>query len=175
MQKSTNTQFKDLKGHTWTILITVATFTMLKEQHNVDISQIFESENNWISELLRQDDPTKLPLMLRDILDSQVQTAGLSDQEFFEGLCGDTLSTATDALIQAIVNFTPVHKRKPLQLIVDNLNSSLAKASQKVVEQEKKIQDHVDKELDKALNQILSSLEVKTSSNSSGNQPESSE
>lgn len=163
MQPATTT-YRDANSRDWTIRITVAEYMMLRSKHNIDLGKIFDKNDNWIGQIIAQDDMTLLPLILRDLLDSQVEKAGIDDQEFFGGMIGDTLASAADCLIQAVVNFTPVHKRKALQVIVDNLKIGMERTIERVVQQEAQIQEHVLTKLDAEMDRIMLDLEVKTTS-----------
>lgn len=165
-EKTNAHKFTDLHGNQWELVITVAEYRMLKDSHGVDIGRIFDKDDNWISQILAQDDMITLPLILHDLCKDQCEAGGIDEETFFKGLCGDTLSSATDALLQAVSNFTPVHKRQALQVIVDNLRKGMQAVTDKVVSREMEIQqvmmENIGEQIDLQLN--LTSTSKKSSS-----------
>lgn len=41
----------------------------------------------------------------------QIAEKGMTDEQFYKGVIGDTIDTATDALLKAVLDFIPAHTR----------------------------------------------------------------
>jgi len=132
--------FKDNKGRPWTIDITVGTIKRVKDLLGINLIDAVSSD---LLEKLKSD-----PVLLCDILYAickpEADKQGITDIEFGEGLAGDAIEHATEALIEDLVNFFPSRQRTMLQ-------SALAK----IDKAEKQMMDAAmakfDKELDKEI------------------------
>lgn len=69
----------------------------------------------------------------------------------YEGMNGDVVADATDALIEAIVLFSPAHKQKALRLIVDSVNVGLERAVALLEKEEKDLRDNMIPMIDEEL------------------------
>lgn len=163
-----NHQFKDSKGRVWTLVIRVSEYRMLRETHGIDIGDIFDEKDSWVTKLVSQEDMMLLPLILHDLCMTQCDDRDISDYDFFEGLDGDTLSSATNALIAAVANFIPAHKRAVLLAIVGNIQKGLARTSEKVIEKESEIQALLEKQIDQNLSLLMSNISSTQQQESAG-------
>lgn len=149
-------KFTDLNRNEWSIVITVKEYMAIKREYNIDVGAIFDDKNNWMANMLAQEDVETFLGILCECTKAQQEAKGLSEDEFFQGLGGDTLSDATDALIQGIVNFIPAHKRKALEGVIQTQKTAIEKVSEAVVmetqEAQKKVQEMTIEELLKQMN-----------------------
>jgi hypothetical protein len=105
-----STSFKDTKGRTWTIGVTVGTVRDVRKTCQVDLLTLADSaaegvavKDNLIIRIMAD------PMLLANILDivcaEELEAAGVTSEEFGHSLGGDAIGEAGDALIEAIVNF----------------------------------------------------------------------
>lgn len=121
--------FQDTAGRQYTAEVTLATAIALKKQHGIVLQDLANGE------LLARldDDPELLVNVLWLVVEPSAKAYDLTADKFGEALGGDTLATAVDALLQAIVNFSRPSARKPLQSILDKSREVQELAGQKVV------------------------------------------
>lgn len=105
--------FTDQDGRSWLCAINIATVRSLKDRIGLDVMSAFEGK--LFSELAS--DPVKLGDALYVICEQQARDRGISDWDFGCLLAGDTLDRATDALIEAIIDFFPGSRREILSQI----------------------------------------------------------
>ncbi len=147
------TQFKDSKGQIWTININIGHYLALKSKLGIDISESFDSEANWMTRLAAHENIEVLLNMIDILLESERLSRELSLDQMYEGMNGEVVADATNALIEAIVLFSPAHKQKALRLIVDSVNVGMERVVAMVEKEEKEIRENmipmIDEELQK--------------------------
>ena len=145
------TQFKDSKGNLWTLNINIGHYLAMKSKLGIDVSESFESEDNWMTRLAAYDSIGTLLSMIDIILEDERESKGLTLDQMYEGMNGDVVADATDALIEAIVLFSPAHKQKALRLIVDSVNVGLERAVALLEKEEKDLRDKMVPMIDEEL------------------------
>ena len=147
------TQFKDSKGLIWTLNINIGHYLAMKSKLGIDISESFNSEDNWMTKLASHDKIELLLSMIDILLESDRDAKGVSIDQMYEGMNGDVLADATNALIESIILFSPAHKQKALRLIVDSVNVGMERAVLMVEKEEKELREKmipmIDAELQK--------------------------
>jgi hypothetical protein len=118
MQKQEH-QFTDECGRTWSLKVNVNSYQTIRDDHGVDITDMSEGQTSWMS-TLADDMPTFLAILCV-LTEVERGERELSLEEFFEGLGGDVLVEATDAILQAVVNFLPVHRRLAFTKIMEKI------------------------------------------------------
>ena len=150
------TQFKDSKGQIWNININIGHYLALKAKLGIDISESFDSQENWMTRLAAHENIEVLLNMIDILLESERLSRELSLDQMYEGMNGEVVADATTALIEAIVLFSPAHKQKALRLIVDSVNVGMERAMLLVEKEEKEIREKmipmIDAELAKLSN-----------------------
>ena len=144
-------QFKDTEGRVWTLSITVREYMAIKKEHGVDIGEIFDPKSSWIQELVAQDNMELFLGILGTITDPEREKQELSMEDFYGGLGGDVLGDAAGALIEAIVNFTPAHKRGALRKIVESTEQVLETLHTRVMEEMDKEMENLDEKMDEII------------------------
>jgi len=116
--------FKDSAGRSWSIAITIATVKRVRVTCDVDLAA------DDLGELLTKmgSDPVLLADVIFVLCSDQVERAGLTDEQFGEGLAGDAIDAATDAFLGALIDFTPKKKRAMLRSILNRLDDAQTKA-----------------------------------------------
>jgi len=109
--------FTDANGRDWSISITIAQVKKLRDKCDVDLV----ADN--LGETLTQigNDPVALCDCIYTLCEDQIEKAGLSPEQFGEALAGDSIDDATDAFLDALVEFTPKKKRAILRGVLTKL------------------------------------------------------
>mgnify|MGYP000196264649 CR=1 FL=1 len=111
--------FKDTEGREWQVAIDA--ISGMRVRNECDKEFLLGDDEAEATTLQRLGKDRLQRLMVIQLLcDSQRVSRNLSVEQFWDALHdGDTVAAAGDALTQAIVNFTPPHKRSLLQAMVD--------------------------------------------------------
>ena len=153
-----DTQFKDSKGLIWTININIGHYLAMKSKLGIDISESFNSEDNWMTKLASHEGIEILLGMIDIILETERESRDLTLDQMYEGMNGDVVAEATSALIEAIVLFSPAHKQKALRLIVDSVNVGMERAVLLVEKEEKELREKMIPMIDESLQKLSKEL-----------------
>ena len=145
------TSFKDTADRTWDLSLTVNDAKRVQAFTGLNLLRLAPED---ISDL--STDPIKLVDALFALVKPQADKLGVSDEDFGRSLAGDVIADATEAFLEAIVNFTPYPAkretlRKALKLSKELQVKSLAKVNQLLDsgKPEKEIMDILDKMMPK--------------------------
>lgn len=123
--------WKDKNGAEWVCEITVKTLKDIKKRLDIDLMQVDKTIERVITDVC----------LLCDVLfvihSSECEKRGISDEDFGTLLAGDAIADATQAFIDAMINFFPSQQR-----------DLLAKISKKRQEVMARILEKTDKEID---------------------------
>ena len=100
--------FTDKAGHVWRLDLNITTIKRVKSLTGVDLLSDDYAET--LVELGR--DVIKLVDVLFAIAQPQTEAAGITGEQFGEGLAGDIINDATDAFINALIEFFPSEKKR---------------------------------------------------------------
>ena len=150
------TQFKDSKGQIWNININIGHYLALKSKLGIDISESFESDDNWMSRLAAHNSIDTLLGMIDILLESERLSRDLTLDQMYEGMNGEVIADATNALIEGIVLFSPAHKQKALRLIVDSVTVGMERAMILVEKEEKELREKMVPMIDAELAKLIS-------------------
>lgn len=143
-------KFNDNAGRAWSLEVTVATIRRVKTLLGVNL---LESVSGDLMDRMAAD-PALLADVVFAVVQPQAEKLGVTDAQFGEGLAGDAVSGASDALIGALVDFFPAAKRGILQRATDARKelgeAIIAKAAER---------------LDQALAQARQELSIPSASN----------
>ncbi len=167
MSELLNNQFKDDKGRTWTLNITVGTYRKIKAEEGIDITDVF-SKGNWLEQISSGADIGILLTLSILALQSSMKEREVDMDDFCDALGGDAMEAMAEALIGGVVNFMPEHKRKPLVKVVELLNkekqragdvvTSKISAMEPAIEAEtNRLETELDKMIECRLNELKSS------------------
>jgi len=123
-------QFKDNKERSWTIDINVAVVKRVKARIQIDLLEAFNGK--FLEDLSR--DPVRLVDLLYVLCEAQATAVGITDEQFGEAMAGDSILSATDAFISALVDFSPSPRAR----------ASLTEIRRLMKEAESKAHDLVD-------------------------------
>lgn len=97
-------RFKDSNGREWCITVDVRAIARVRDLCQVDLAKLFDDSFSLMKALF--EDPVKLS----DVLWTLINTG--DRLEFDTGFTGDTLETAANAMIEAVIDFFPNPKRR---------------------------------------------------------------
>jgi len=167
--------FKDSKGRSWNVELTVDSVEMVKQRLAINVLDIADQESELLSGLIAF--PPTCGAILWVLCEDQAKAAGVSDVDFRRLLNGDAISDGTDALIDEVVSFSPRSRRTVLQAMFDRMRDVENKGAKLVLEQlnapglmeaaERRMRDKMEKHLAEVLGT--------RSSTAAGPPPESSE
>ena len=119
--------FRDNEKNIWDLSITVNTLKRLKE---IDVDLM--GDLNKMLEKMASD-----PILLCDILyvtcQKQADERKMSDVDFGEMLVGDVIEHATEAFVEALINFIPARRGKLLRAMMAK-GQEIAQIEEKQVE-----------------------------------------
>lgn len=107
--------FKDATGQEWLIGVTVDTIKRVRDLANVDLLSILDGK---LVEQLTAD-PILLCNVVYIVCKPDADERGISDEQFGQRMGGDSIDGATSALLEELVNFFPVAKRRVLTAAVE--------------------------------------------------------
>lgn len=105
-------KFKDATGKEWSLLVTIAAVQRAREHAGEDLLRFFAKDKPLVKELA--EDPVRLVAVLYAVCRPQAVEAGITPEEFGERMYGDALPQATDALLGAMVDFSPHPKEREM-------------------------------------------------------------
>ena len=109
--------FTDAAGREWSLSITINAVKVLRTKCDVDL--VADNLGETLQKLGA--DPVALCDCLFHLCDEQIEKAGITPEQFGEGLAGDAIDRATDAFLDALVEFTPKKKRPILRGVLDKM------------------------------------------------------
>lgn len=120
--------FKDNAGRSWAVAVNVNSIKRVKSIAQVNLLEAVEGE--LIAKLA--DDPILLCGVLWALVEPEATAAGVSDEQFGEGLAGDAIDLATAALLEEIVDFFPSGKRELMKKALAKLETFRTKVHQRL-------------------------------------------
>ena len=109
--------FKDNAGRPWTLAVNVAAIKRVKSLLDVNLMQAVEGD---LLEKLSTD-----PVLLCDVVYAvckpEAQAQGITDEQFGEAMAGDAIEAATTALLEELIDFFPLAKRRVLGKALEKL------------------------------------------------------
>ena len=103
-------QFKDTLGRPWLVQVTVGIISDVRAALAVDVVDV----GGEIFQRL-QSDPILLCNVLYLVCKEQADADGISDVDFGRAMGGDAIDDATDALLEALINFFPRQRREAIR------------------------------------------------------------
>lgn len=97
--------FRDSQGRLWDLSVTVAAVRRVKALTGVDLYALLEDGFGPLADLLS--DPCKLADVLYAVCRPAAEERQVTDEQFGEALAGDVLDAASEALVQAVIDFFP--------------------------------------------------------------------
>ena len=117
-------KFTDKKDNEWFFDITIGTVSRVKKEMDLDILDM--GDESFLKTIAG--DPMKLGQLIYVLLRDQVEKAGIKEEDFYHGFSGDTIDEATDAFLQALVDFFPKSERRTTQLMLAKTREVMEKS-----------------------------------------------
>ena len=127
-------EFRDDQGRPWQVALTVASALRVRDNVTVDVvdeqtgdrkavpfDMVDAANISQTFQVLRSQ-YAKIGEILYALLTKQVETKGLSKEDFLDGLRGDSLDAATKALEAELVDFFPQRLRKMISLLAQKMD-----------------------------------------------------
>lgn len=124
--------FTDTKGRQWHLRITALSAMRMRDDLGIDLNNIASGDNNFLQELIV--DTWKIVLVLDILTETRRKELGIEREDFLDSLADDVLDDAALAFINALVNFSRPLARPALKEVVNQMNSGVEIASQKLAE-----------------------------------------
>lgn len=121
--------FTDQQGRDWQIKLNVGMATRLRDEAACDV---VNTANGSVFQALATD-WLKLGMALWIVCEEQADDRQVTEEEFAKLLEEKTLASAVTAMENAIVNFSPTHRRPAMRAIIDRLHDSMTKTSEQEV------------------------------------------
>lgn len=126
--------FVDSKDRHWSIVITVLEYQKMKQELNIDIGNIF-NDDGWLQSLVAMEDVTFFLQLIGILTDRAREAEGISMEDFYEAFDGDTLQSSSEALVEAVINFSHPSRREALRNLVEATNKGLNELGRVVAEE----------------------------------------
>ena len=114
--------FTDNTGKIWSISVNVAAIKRVRALCGVDLTSIIDIDDEGKPTASLLDKISSDPVLLVDILYAvckpEADQNGISDELFGAHILGDVITNATNALLDEVVDFFPVSKRRVLQQLL---------------------------------------------------------
>ena len=115
-------QFKDSVGREWSIAVNVGSAKRVRDVIGVDLFKLFSDECERVLS-----DPCLLVDLLYVLCEQQAKETVISDVQFGEGMVGDCIDAAANALLEAVADFFPQAKRMTLRKLLTKSQGIAAK------------------------------------------------
>ena len=136
--------FKDTNGREWLVTLNVAQVKRVRERLKINLADL--QEGNLLARLA---DPVTLVDVLFVLVQPQAEENSVTDEQFASALGGDTLSSASTALLEALCDFFPQPTRLMLRKVLAQTQARQAEAVTKI---ETDGDELIRTALDKAMN-----------------------
>jgi len=111
--------FKDNNGRSWSVVINVTTIKRVRGLLEIDLMEAVEG--NLLERLVT--DPVILCDIVYVLCKPDADASGITDEQFGEAMFGDALAAATTALLEALVEFFPLPKRRLLEKALEKMRA----------------------------------------------------
>jgi hypothetical protein len=150
-------KFTDTQGRDWNVCVNVGTIRRAKAATGIDLLTLMdipeepkegEERKPTLLESLA-DDYEKLVALLASLCAVQMKERNIDEDAFVEAFNGDTLESATNALVEEVIDFFPQPRRDYLRAIKAATDKAAAKTAESM---EKAVKEGLfEKAVDEAL------------------------
>lgn len=105
------TSFRDAAGREWSVAINVGSVRRVREAMDFDIQALADDHCQALGALLA--DPVKMAAVLWHLCKEQAASFGVSEDDFYAAMFGETLDAAGEAFADAFFAFG----RKPMRVL----------------------------------------------------------
>lgn len=133
--------FKDIQNNNYNIAITMGKVKQVKESVGIDLLSVFDKPD----EMDKVNDPMNMVDIIYVLCKDQIarthSNAENVEVAFGESLDGDSLETASNAFMRALVDFFPQKKKKHLKKMLDRTEELMTQQDEKIA---KKIDEAIE-------------------------------
>jgi hypothetical protein len=170
MKELQHNQFRDTANNVWTVSVTVGGYMRIKNELGIDITDLSSEDGGWLTRTIADENMYEMLSVLATLIEKQLDAKGLTLEEWYDLMDGDSLEAAGYALLGGVINFIPAHKRGPLLKISSLVRTKQEKSSQIMEAQIEAMEEELDKMIDSKIASEMTVLK-----DSYIKQPESSE
>jgi hypothetical protein len=157
IESPTMPTFRDSLDRPWTIEITFLEVKKLRSELQLDVLAMFEQESNLFERLSR--DTILLVDVVSVLLSDQIRAKEMDEREFARGLVGEGLQNAIDALVEALLSFSPPLKRGMLKEVWSQQQKLEKEVVRQVIETAPRIVEKATNDCNRKLERLLTSNE----------------
>ena len=117
--------FTDTANRRWNLSINVGTVKRVRELTDVDLLAILDRPQ-MLNDLAG--DPVRFVDVLFVVIKPQADSLNVTDEQFGESLDGSSIESATDAFLEALVDFFPGARKATLQKVLRRAKETSEKA-----------------------------------------------
>lgn len=146
--------FIDSKDRHWSLVITVLEYQKIKQELNIDIGNIF-NDDSWLQNLIAMEDVTMFLSLIGILTDKAREADGISMEDFYEAFDGDTMQNSSEALVEAIINFSHPSRREALRNLVKATNKGLNELGRVVADETLRNSEKMMEQLEPAIREEM--------------------
>ena len=127
--------FTDKKGNRWNIELNVGSAKKVKAECGIDLFDTIQVADEKISETVFEKlsaDPALLVDVIFSLCRFPATQCGLDAEKFAELFTGEVIESASDALVEEIINFSPPIRRKALTHFYQMTKNLMGKMEEEV-------------------------------------------
>ena len=149
--------FNDNSGRSWAIMINIAAIKRVRSLLDVNLMEAIEGD---LLERLSTD-----PILLCDVVyvlcKPEADQQNVTDEQFGQAMAGDAIEHATTALLEELVDFFPLARRRVLARALEKLKTVEEKAAKhaEVLLNDPKFDEQIDAALSGITDSVSSSVE----------------
>lgn len=106
--------FKDGLGRDWTVSITLGTVKRVRDATGHNLALVLDDKMAGIATLTS--DLMEFVNVLWHIVEPQAVAKGVTQEQFLEGILGDSIDAALNAFVDSLADFFPPRQRKILSM-----------------------------------------------------------
>lgn len=130
--------FKDKLGRQWICRVDIAAIRRVRALCNVDLANsiIVHPDGSVDTDVLQRlsEDPCLLVDSIFAVCKEQADKQGVTDTQFAEAFDGDTIEAATVALLEGVIEFFPLPKRRLLTRLLAQIRQRRQQAEKMLAE-----------------------------------------
>jgi hypothetical protein len=114
--------FKDRLDRTWLIRLTAVELKKVKDEFKLNLAEWACKDNTLLERI--SNDPILLVDLLSCLLEDQIKQYGFNEHQFAEGIVGVGIENAANALVEALVNFSPPQRGRVIRAVWNKMTAT---------------------------------------------------
>jgi hypothetical protein len=107
-------KFKDSAGREYDVVFHVGTLARIRENEKIDPMWIFSTNE---AERAKACDPVSVAVIVWNMVKASAEKQGVNRDAFFDTIGGENLQAAIDAMIEALISFSPSPRARELMRV----------------------------------------------------------